>query len=232
MVMNSYNATRSQLATYFDRTAVDAWSKLTSDAPVSRIRATVRAGREAMRDTLLGWLPTDLSGIRLLDAGCGTGMLATEAARRGATVTAIDLSPNLIALARERAPQKFDIGSIDFREGDMLNSDLGRFDYVVAMDSIIHYEATDMRDMLVAMAAQAERGVLATFAPRTPMLAAMHSVGRLFPRGDRAPLIKPVTEARLRALLADEPRLVAWQTARTHRVNTGFYKSQALELTR
>ena len=84
MRTTSYQMRRSAIAHYFDRTAADAWARLTSDAPVSRIRATVRAGRDRMRATLLDWLPDDLRGQRLLDAGCGTGMLAVAAARRGA----------------------------------------------------------------------------------------------------------------------------------------------------
>ena len=36
----SYLDRRSKLQNYFDRTANDAWAKLTSDAPVSGIRAT------------------------------------------------------------------------------------------------------------------------------------------------------------------------------------------------
>ena len=84
MTIATYLERRGELETYFDRTAVDAWAKLTSDAPVGRIRATVRAGRDEMRDTLLSWLPQNMSGARLLDAGCGTGALAIEAARRGA----------------------------------------------------------------------------------------------------------------------------------------------------
>ena len=60
-----YEQRRGQLLEYFDRTAADAWKRLTSDAPVNRIRATVRAGRAEMRGTLLGWLPTDLRGQRL-----------------------------------------------------------------------------------------------------------------------------------------------------------------------
>ncbi len=97
----SYLQRRGQLEHYFDRTAADAWHRLTSDVPVSGIRATVRAGRDDMRRTLMSWLPNDLSGKRLLDAGCGTGTLAVEAARRGAHVVAIDLSPTLVKLARE-----------------------------------------------------------------------------------------------------------------------------------
>uniref|UniRef100_UPI00129068A3 methyltransferase domain-containing protein n=1 Tax=Escherichia coli TaxID=562 RepID=UPI00129068A3 len=104
MSTSPYTERRSEIETYFDRTAVQAWARLTSDAPVGRIRATVRAGRERMRATLLSWLPEDLRGRRLLDAGCGTGALAVEAARRGAEVVAIDLSPTLIDLARQRQP--------------------------------------------------------------------------------------------------------------------------------
>ena len=140
----SYDTRRGELTTYFDRTAVEAWSRLTSDAPVSRIRATVRAGRDAMRGTLLSWLPADMTGLRLLDAGCGTGALSVEAARRGAEVVAIDVSPTLVELARERLPAISGAGRIDFRVGDMLDPDLGRFDHVVAMDSLIHYRAADI----------------------------------------------------------------------------------------
>ena len=109
---------RNQIENYFDRTAAAAWAKLTSDAPVGRIRASVRAGREQMRSTLLSWLPEDLSGKRVLDAGCGTGAFAVEAARRGAEVVAIDLSPTLVNLARERLPAEL-ASRIDFRSGDM-----------------------------------------------------------------------------------------------------------------
>ena len=75
MPTHTYAARRGELLVYFDRTAVDAWKRLTSDAPVNSIRATVRAGRDDMRRTLLSWLPQDLHGARILDAGCGTGGL-------------------------------------------------------------------------------------------------------------------------------------------------------------
>ena len=58
-----------------------------------------------MRATLLAWLPADLRGRRLLDAGCGTGALALEAARRGAEVVAVDLSPTLVELAEDASPR-------------------------------------------------------------------------------------------------------------------------------
>ncbi|MEL7082665.1 MAG: magnesium protoporphyrin IX methyltransferase, partial [Pseudomonadota bacterium] len=80
----SYARTLARVETYFDQTATQTWERLTSDAPVSRIRATVRAGRAQMRDLLLSRLPPDLSGQRILDAGCGAGQMTAELAARGA----------------------------------------------------------------------------------------------------------------------------------------------------
>jgi magnesium-protoporphyrin O-methyltransferase len=228
----SYLERRGQLETYFDRTAAEAWSRLTSDAPVSRIRATVRAGRDRMRRTLLDWLPADIRGQRILDAGCGTGALAIDAARRGAHVVAIDLSPTLIDLARDRAARETLPGSIDFRVGDMLDPALGRFDHIVAMDSLIHYRAADILRVLVAQAARANHSILFTFAPRTAALSVMHAVGRLLPRGDRAPAIEPVGEAALRRRIVHDDALNGWRAARSLRIGSGFYISQAMELVR
>ena len=228
----SYLERRGEIETYFDRTAAEAWARLTSDAPVSGIRATVRAGRDEMRNTLLSWLPSDLSGRRLLDAGCGTGVLAVEAAARGAEVVAIDLSPNLVAIARERAAAHGLDRRISHVVGDMLDPALGDFDHVVGMDSLIHYDAPDVVKVLSGLAARTSGSIVFTFAPRTPLLAMMHVVGRLFPRGDRAPAIAPVAPDGLGARIAGAKGLAGWSTGRTRRVANGFYISQALELLR
>jgi magnesium-protoporphyrin O-methyltransferase len=226
---DTYQTRRGEIEAYFDRTAAKTWERLTSDAPVSGIRATVRAGRDAMRATLLSWLPDDMSGQRLLDAGCGTGALAVEAARRGADVVAVDLSPNLVDVARERMPTGLS-GSITWHAGDMLDEAFGRFDHVVAMDSVIHYEAGDKVGALARLADRSDGQVLFTFAPKTPLLAAMHTVGKAFPRGDRSPAIVPIAETRLRRMIAE--RLPDFAVAETRRIASGFYTSQAMQITR
>ncbi len=232
MTIVSYQQRRGELATYFDRTAVDAWARLTSTAPVSRIRATVRAGRNEMRDTLLAMLPAYLQGQRVLDAGCGTGALSVAAAQRGAQVVAVDLSPTLVGLGSERLPAKLGFGRIEFRVGDMCDTGLGEFDHVVAMDSLIHYQLADVVRVLSGFAARTQRSIVFTFAPKTPALTLMWAAGRLFPRKDRAPSIEPLSESSIRVALAAEPALQSWRVGRTRRVNSGFYKSQALELVR
>ena len=225
----TYTSRRSQIEDYFDRTAVQAWEQLTSDAPVGRIRTTVRAGRNKMRGTLLSWLPEDMRGRRVLDAGCGTGALAVEAARRGADVVAIDLSPKLVDLARQRMPESFVHGSLEFRSGDMLDAELGNFDHVVAMDSIIHYETKDAVAALSRLAERTSTSISFTFAPRTPLLAAMISIGRLLPRSNRAPWLEPMAKEKLLAMMANDTVLQKWQHSRDERVSSGFYKSQAME---
>jgi magnesium-protoporphyrin O-methyltransferase len=232
MTHASYQRRRGELEIYFDRTAVDAWARLTSAAPVGKIRATVRAGRDAMRHTLLSWLPSTLRSAAVLDAGCGTGALSVEMARRGALVTAIDLSATLIGLARERLPPQLGSGTIDFCVGDMFDPTFGKFDHVLAMDSLIHYDMPDMLRVLSGFASRTRRSIIFTFAPKTPALALMWTVGRLFPRSNRAPALEPVSEQALRNAIASEPLLMGWGIGRTQRVTSGFYKSHAMELVR
>ena len=224
-----YETRRRSVETYFDKTAAETWRALTSDTPVSGIRATVRAGRDRMRATLLSWLPEDMTGRRLLDAGCGTGALALAAAERGARVTAIDLSPTLVDIARERCAAA-GVTTIDFRVGDLLAPELGRFDHIVAMDVLIHYRAQEMARMVAAMASRARHSVVFTVAPRTPALTAMHAVGRLFPRADRAPSIEPVGARRLTSLLAHQAGLEQWRMGRDARITSGFYMSRGQEM--
>ena len=232
MTMIGYEQRRGQLEVYFDRTAVQAWTALTSDAPVGRIRATVRAGRERMRTTLLGYLPDDLSGQRVLDAGCGTGVLASCLARRGAQVVAVDISPTLVGLGRERTQHEPGGGSIDFYVGDMLDPRLGRFDWVVAQDSLIHYSGDQLIELVSQLCARTQRGMVFSFAPRTPLLTLMHVVGKLFPRGNRSPDIRPISERALRQRIADHAGLQCFDAIRSERIKSGFYTSQTMELVR
>ncbi|MEM9438554.1 MAG: methyltransferase domain-containing protein, partial [Pseudomonadota bacterium] len=123
--MMNYARTLDRVEDYFDRSATKVWEQLTSDAPVSRVRQTVRAGRDEMRATMIEQLG-DLRGKRVLDAGCGTGAAAEVLAIMGAEVVGVDISPSLVAIAEERLPSQF-ADQVTFEAGDML-ADRGRFD--------------------------------------------------------------------------------------------------------
>lgn len=94
-----------------------------------------RLGRitDALEEALLFEQIAPSAGLRILDAGCGDGALATALGRRGANVTGVDADPHMLAAARERAsvmglPAAFtegDIRSLQFADAS--------FDIVVAV---------------------------------------------------------------------------------------------------
>ena len=218
--MADYSATRDRVETYFDRTATQTWERLTSDAPVSRIRQTVREGRDRMRALMLARLPGDLHGARVLDAGCGTGMMTEELAKRGARVVAADISPKLVQIAHDRLAPALR-SQVTFHAGDMTDPGLGAFDAVMAMDSLIYYGAEDIGRTLKALG-QRTNQVVFTVAPRTVLLMAMWHTGKLFPRSDRSPVMIPHG-------LKDLTRATGPGLTRVGRVARGFYISDCLE---
>lgn len=229
MADTSYTRSRSEIQTYFDRTALDAWKRFASDKPLSFVRAKVRAGRDEMRGRMLSYLPVDLTGWRILDAGCGSGAMSVELARRGADVLGIDLSPEIVRFGTENMPRIAGSGRVELTSGDMLDPALGTFDAVVAMDSVIHYSNEDAVAALTALAGRTRRRIVFTFAPRTPLLVTMRAVGKTFPRKDRAPFIVPAAP---RLMTGRLDALDGWTVGRTDRVKRPFYISQAMEMTR
>ena len=78
-----------------------------------------------------------LEGARVLDVGCGGGLLAEALTRKGATVTAIDLAPSMIETARLHAAES---GlKIDYRVQDAAELAAGGvFDVVCCMEMLEH----------------------------------------------------------------------------------------------
>jgi magnesium-protoporphyrin O-methyltransferase len=224
---SAYADTRERVEGYFDKTATRTWERLTSDAPVSRIRQTVREGRDQMRALILSRLPQDLSGQRVLDAGCGTGQMSQELALRGATVVGIDISARLVNIARTRLPHDL-ARQVTFADGDMFDPAHGRFDHVVAMDSLIYYQPSDIARALAALEPRVARTIVFTVPPRTTLLMAMWYAGKLFPRADRSPTMIPQTRTRLAALCREAG--LSRTLRPVERVACGFYISEALEL--
>ena len=89
-----------------------------------------------------------LAPAAVLDAGCGTGRVAIELARRGVEVVGVDLDPELLGVARTKAPD------LAWVEADLAELDLGRtFDVVVAAGNVIGFVAAADRAAAVAHAA-------------------------------------------------------------------------------
>lgn len=78
-------------------------------------------------DLVMGYAPASV-----LDAGCGTGRIGRELARRGVEVVGVDLDPDMLATARRRAP------ALRWIEADLASIDLGRtFDLILAAGNVM-----------------------------------------------------------------------------------------------
>lgn len=104
----------------------------------------------------------------------------------------------------------------------MLDEALGRFDHVIAMDSLIYYNRPDILSALNRLAARTANSVVFTVAPSTPFLLAFWGLGKLFPRADRSPVMQPHAARRLAPGLPGD-------LVKAGRVSRGFYISECLE---
>ncbi len=163
-MQNTYLAKRASLENYFNEVSSDAWDKLTSNEPVSFVRQLVREGRQKMLLAILDKLPQDLKGTRILDAGCGTGVLSRMLDERGAEVVGVDISDKLVDVAKNRSRSH---RNIEYFSGDMNEHSFGNFDYIIAMDSLIHYNAEDVMSSLADFSYRANNSVLFTVIPST-----------------------------------------------------------------
>ncbi len=144
-----------------------------------------------------------LTGKTALDVGCGAGLLAEPLARLGATVTAIDASAEVIAVAREHAARQR--LAIDYRTGDVQELE-GRFDLITCMEVIEH--VADPAVFVKALAKRlAPNGMLVMSTPnatgwsRLLMITVAEGIGQI-PRGTHD-FDKFILPERMKLLLAD-----------------------------
>ena len=223
-MQNTYLAKRARLENYFNEVSSDAWDKLTSNEPVSFVRQLVREGRQKMLLAILEKLPQDLKGTRILDAGCGTGVLSRMLDERGAEVVGVDISDKLIEVAKNRSGPN---SSIEYFSGDMKEASFGNFDYIIAMDSLIHYSTEDVISSLVDFSKRANISVLFTVIPSTFILKTKLQLGKFFPKSERSPEVVPIEWGQLRKLEALE---VNATLEKIKRIKGLFYVSEFWEL--
>jgi SAM-dependent methyltransferase len=102
-----------------------------------------------------------LRGRRLLDVGCGTGKSFLPMLEQGWEVTACDISPSMLELARAKAEGAAQLSVADMRELPVL----GEFDLVWALDDAVNYllSAEELADALSGMRANLAPGGLLMF---------------------------------------------------------------------
>ena len=223
-MQSTYLAKRARLENYFNEVSSDAWDKLTSNEPVSFVRQLVREGRQKMLLAILEKLPKDLKGSRILDAGCGTGVLSRMLDERGAEVVAVDISDKLIEVAKNRSRSH---RNIEYFSGDMKEQSFGNFDYIIAMDSLIHYSTEDVISSIADFSNRANNSVLFTVIPSTFALRTKLRLGKYFPKSERSPEVVPIGWGQLHQL---EAHGIKASLSKIKRVKSFFYVSEAWEL--
>lgn len=154
-----------------------------------------------------------LSGLKVLDIGCGGGILSETLAQLGADVTGVDLAEHNIRIAREHArSQGLDI---DYRFQDITTLDQ-TFDLIFNMEVVEH--VSDLETFMAACYRNLKPGGI-TFVStinRTPLSFLFAIIGaeyvlRLLPRGTHQ-WRKFVTPDQLKALLQQSGVDIFWRS--------------------
>jgi 2-polyprenyl-6-hydroxyphenyl methylase / 3-demethylubiquinone-9 3-methyltransferase len=145
-----------------------------------------------------------LAGARVLDVGCGGGLLCESLARAGASVTGIDLAPGMIEVARLHAAAEN--LQIDYRLQDaqeLARVAAGTFDIVTCMEMLEHVPHPAATTAALAQLAHPHGAVFISSINRNLKSFALAIVAaeyllRLLPRGthEYARLIRPAELAR------------------------------------
>ena len=178
-------AEKAEVKGYFETTGFDRWNRIYSTSDdVNKVQRNIRIGHQKTVDNVLAWLQEqgNLEQRSFCDAGCGVGSLTLPLAQLGAgSIAASDLSAAMVQEAERRAGELgVKPGQISFLASD-LESLEGRYDTVICLDVFIHYPQAPAEEMVRHLASMAERHLIVSFAPYTPLLALLKGIGQLFP---------------------------------------------------
>jgi magnesium-protoporphyrin O-methyltransferase len=176
---------KAEVRAYFESTGFERWNRIYSASDdVNKVQRNIRLGHQKTVDAVLAWLQEqgDLANRSFCDAGCGVGSLSLPLVALGAgSVLATDLSEAMVTEAQRRATEEGLAGDrLRFAVSD-LESLTGRFDTVICLDVFIHYPQAAAEEMVKHLAGLAERHLIVSFAPYTPLLAVLKGIGQLFP---------------------------------------------------
>lgn len=220
---------KNRLRAYFNGVGFERWSAIYGEDQLSSIRRSVREGHAMMLSYVERWIEEQAlpEGAAVLDAGCGTGLCAVAMAQRGFTVTAVDIAPQMVQAARERAQAAGVAEHIQFATGD-LEAVNGSYAAVVCLDVLIHYPRPAFDQMCTRLANLSTSGLIITYAPYNPLLALMHRIGGFFPSSQRRTDIKMIKAQDVEAILTQ----AGMQVQRSVQVSHGFYHVALVEAKR
>lgn len=119
---------------------LEAYTKLAKDY---ELHTDSDSGANAYyeRPAMLELLPTDMSGLHALDAGCAAGWYTEKFVSRGASVSAIDFSPDMVEAAKRRVGSQAEIQVHDLNEP--LPYGANKFDLILSSLTLHYIEDWD-----------------------------------------------------------------------------------------
>jgi SAM-dependent methyltransferase len=190
---------------YADAAMAESFDARRFSGPIGRLIA------DTQEDVLASFL-APLAGKTVLDVGTGTGRAAIVLARRGARVTGVDASAEMLAVGERRAKE----AGVDviFQRGDAhaLEAGAGAFDYVVCLRVLMH--TPDWRQSLAELCRVARERVVFDY-PALVSAAAVQAAARrvAYGLGARVEPYRVFSDAAVNAALAAN----GFQVANTHR---------------
>ncbi|WNG34204.1 magnesium protoporphyrin IX methyltransferase [Archangium violaceum] len=219
---------KDRLLTYFNGLGFERWSAIYGDSELSRVRRKIREGHAAMMTLAQQWLVETLrpdstspgrgSVPRVLDAGCGTGLLGVALAQQGLHVTAVDLAPRMVAEAERAASDAGVRERMAFQTGDLEHIE-GHFDAVVSLDVLMHYPRPGFARLCTRLARLSRGPLLLTYSPWTPLFAVLHWLGGHLPHHHRRPDIHLLPTRFVEHTLAQ----AGMRIQRSARISHSFY---------
>ena len=179
---------------YADPKMAEAFEGMRFSGPIGRLIA------ESQEHVIASFLDP-IAGLRVLDVGTGTGRGAIALAARGARVTGVDASAEMLAVARRRASESG--VEVDFLQGDAhgLAYEDRSFDVVLCLRVLMH--TPDWRQSLGELCRVASRAVVFDY-PALMSAAALQSAARRTANamGGKTEAYRVFTDRSVRATLA------------------------------
>lgn len=222
---------KEEVRSYFNTTGFDRWNRIYGQADdLNSVQMDIRVGHAQTVEKILEMVKNDgpLEGIKVCDAGCGTGSLSIPLAMEGAIVSASDISSAMVAEAERRAQESINEGSKlvkpRFETRDLESLD-GKYHTVACVDVLIHYPQDKAAGMIQHLASLAERRLILSFAPKTWYYSILKRIGELFPGPSKTTRAYLHSEEDVEAAL----KAAGWVVRRRDMTATKFYFSRLLE---
>jgi len=181
----SNNMEKKEVKDYFNGTGFDRWRRIYSKSEdVNTVQKNIRIGHQKTVDDVIDWIRDDPKFFQssFCDAGCGVGSLSVPLLKLGVNdIQVSDISASMIDETKLRIKKEnLNSKKIKYKICDLENL-TGSFDFVICLDVFIHYPQPVAEEMVQHLCSLTKSNLIVSFAPYTPFLAFLKSIGKLFP---------------------------------------------------